>query len=203
MAWVWNSTKESDNWGADIDYEQSAPFSEIEAWSDIPLALDSGRAIYRSRSSLKRFKQFHCPPIGTKAIVDHVWRDIILKFVPANRIQFYPVRLVARGEICDDYMWVITFERARCIDVKRSIIVRKVESAERTVILGVEKFVHHDQCLGKLHLARDVELTSHLLVSDELKDALSATGESSMFYQPEDVVTFDNIFLEKPSRLVH
>ena len=37
------------------------------------------------------------------------------------------------------------------------------------------------------HLARDEQQLSHVLVSDELRDALAATGESGMFAQPESV----------------
>lgn len=40
-------------------------------------------------------------------------------------------------------------------------------------------------------------MSSHLLVSDQLKEALSATGEDSMFYRPEDVVTIDTMIAKK------
>ncbi|WP_373502314.1 hypothetical protein [Aestuariivirga sp.] len=43
-------------------------------------------------------------------------------------------------------------------------------------------------------------MKSHLLVSDELKEALSATGEDSMFYRPEDAVTMDTMMARARNR---
>lgn len=63
-------------------------------------------------------------------------------------------------------------------------IVRK---PERTIYLGLEKVVHRANCMNGLHLARDINVVSHCLVPDELKEALSATGEWDMFYRPEDL----------------
>jgi hypothetical protein len=192
MAWVWDGPKEDLELSADIDNEASAPATGYEYLSDI--AVDAGlRPVFHSRSALKKFKRFHCPPIGVSAIVDGVWQHIILKFVPANRVQFLPIRLIARGEVCDDFMWVIPFDRVRCIDIHRSEITSKVERPDTTLIFGARKFVHFPNCLGSLHLAVDEQMSGHTLVSDELKVALSATGEDSMFYRPEDVWTLGNL----------
>lgn len=189
MAWVWHSPKEVGSWGADIDYVLSAPLSDVDSFSSVPLDLSRGRAIYKSRSEIEKFTRLHCPPIGIYPVVDKVWQDIILRYVKPNRVQFYPVRLVARGKVCDDYSWVIPFDRVRCIDTQRSKISRKIEKPNITLIFGVEEYVHVDGCLGKKHLARDEQQTDHMVLSDELRDALAATGESSMFYRPEDVPT--------------
>ena len=184
MAWVWGFSKESDYWGADIDYEASAPLKSIEYLSDVPVDPNL-RPVYRSNTNISRFRKLHCPPIGVAPAVDHVWRDIILEFVPADRVQFLPVRLIAQREISDDFSWVIPFDRVRCIDPVRSEVTQKREIPGLTLIFGVENIVHQSSCLGSSHLARDEQKTSHLILSDQLKEALAATGVDSMFYQPE------------------
>jgi hypothetical protein len=192
MAWVWERPIEELEFSADIDNDASAPASGYEYLSDF--AVDpSLRPVFRSRAGLKKFKRFHCPPIGVSATIDSVWRDIVLKFVPAARVQFLPIRLIARGEVSDDFMWVIPFDRVRCIDTQRSEITSKVERSDITLIYGVKSFVHVPNCLGSLHLAVDEQMSGHMLISNELKDALSATGEDSMFYKPEDVWTLGNM----------
>jgi hypothetical protein len=198
MAWVWDFPREHEKWGADVDHIASAPLLMTEDGSDKPIDTKL-RPVYRSRSGIKRFKQLHSPPMSTSIAVDELWKSIILKYVPADRIQFLPIRLIARGEICDDFMWLIPFDRVICIDKEKSEITRKREKPDLnlTLIYGVKKFVHFPNCLGKLHLARDAQMLSHVLVSDELKEALSATGQDSVFYRPEDVITIDNFFDRK------
>ena len=100
------------------------------------------------------------------------------------------MRLIARGEICDNFMWFIPFDRVRCIDLEKSDIRRKIVKPDITYLSEVRKYVHKAACLGNKHLARDEQKESHLLVSNELRDALAATGESSMFIQPEDIESF-------------
>ena len=203
MAWVWHFPKETDEWGADIDYLASAPMRGSEYLQSKWLDPAINRPVFRSRTGLKKFKKLHCPPIWISPAVDATWRDIILRFVPEDRVQFLPIRLIARGEICDDYFWPIVMDRVFCIDPERSEITRKVQDETRFIILGVRKFVHLPDCLGALHLARDARMDSHLVISDELKEALSATGEASMFYRPEAVVTIDNYFDLPKGRTVH
>jgi hypothetical protein len=158
------------------------------------------RPVFKSRTGLKKFKKLHCPPMYGMPAVDAIWRDIILKFVPQDRVQFLPIRLIARGEVCDDYFWPIVMDRVFCIDPEKSTITQKLQKPDRLIIFGVSKFVHLPDCLGNLHLARDARMSSHLLVSDELKEALAATGEDSMFYRPEDVVTIDTMMARAKNR---
>jgi hypothetical protein len=193
MAWVWGFSEETDEWGADIDYPASLPLHGTEYLGDQRLDPAIHRPVFRSRTALKKFKTLHCPPIWVSPAVDAVWRDIILKFVPEDRVQFLPIRLIARGEVCYDFFWPIVMDRVFCIDPEKSDITQKLRKGEKLLIFGVKKFVHIPGCLGKLHLARDARMNTHLLVSDELKEALSATGEDSMFYRPEDVVTIDTM----------
>lgn len=188
MAWVWDIPLDSIMWKTDPDIVSKPPDQWFDRYSEVPVPLSKSPCIYRSRTGLKKFKQFHCPRIDyLDPTVDAVWRDIILRFVPADRIQFYPIRLIARGEVCDDYMFVIPFDRVRCIDTERSVIPQKIEKPDITLIFRVAKYVHIDGCLKDKHLARDEQQLTHLVLSEELHDALAVTGEDSMFFQPEDI----------------
>ena len=151
------------------------------------------RPIYRSQNALRRFKALHSPPIGSPPIVDNPWKKIILEFVSKDRVQFLSIRLIARGEICDDYFTLITFDRVRAVDLEKSDVTRKIEKPGITYVRGMKNIVLKENGLKGLHLARD-EQSDHLLVSDELKRALSATGQDSVFYRPEDVITFEKLF---------
>ncbi len=191
MAWVWQYPVEDGDLVLDatIDYDASAPMAGHEHLSDVPIN-KAFLPVLRSRSSSKHFKKYHCPPMGAYKAIDKLWQSIILIYVPADRIQFLPMRLIARGEICDDFMWFIPFDRVRCIDLEKSDIRRKIIKGDLTMLFDVRKYVHKPNCLGRLHLARDEQQRGHLLVSNELRDALAETGESSMFIQPEDIERF-------------
>ena len=191
MAWVWDLPRETE-FDADFDYKASAPMDFTEYLSDKPIDA-SLLPVFRSRSKLSRFKKLHCPPFSASIAIDSTWKTIIEQFVPPSRVQFLPIRLIARGEICDDYMWVIPFDRVTCIDKDKSVVTRKHETPNRTLIFGVHSIVHFPDCLGNLHLARDTQRSSHMVISDELKIALSATGQDSPFYRPEDVETLDSL----------
>lgn len=203
MAWVWDAPKQDDHWGADLDIRRCPPVKGTEFLSDRWLDPSIYRPLFKSQTGLKKFTELHCPPMGGIPAVDAVWRDIILDFVPKDRVQFLPIRLIARGEVCDDYFCPIVMDRVFCIDPERSTITRQIKDETRFFIFGVSKFVHIPNCLGKLHLARDTRMSSHLVVSDELKEALAATGEVSMFFRPEDVVTIDTMMARARNRHLH
>jgi hypothetical protein len=192
MAWVWQRPIQELDFGAEMDYPASSPLLGVEYLWPNPVKPEL-KPIYRSKFSLKRFKKFHCPPIGLAPAIDTTWKNIILKFVPEDRVQFLPIRLIARGEVCDDFMWVIPFDHIRCIDPNKSDVRSKIERPDITLIFSVENIVHYQNCLGGLHMVRDEQLSTHMVISDELKNALAATGESSMFYQPDDVWTLNNL----------
>jgi hypothetical protein len=85
---------------------------------------------------------------------------------------------------------VVPFDRVECIDTEKSTFTTIDKTPERTLYLGLGKVVHRPGCMKGLHLARDIHIDYHLLVSDELRDALAATGEDSMFFRAEDLPLF-------------
>ena len=180
MAWVWGAPREIIEFGANMDYDMSTPMTGYEAFSDTPVDV-SLRQVFRSRNSARRFRAMHSPPIGIYPVVDKVWKEIILNFVSADKVQFLPIHLIARGEICDDFCLVISLERVLCIDINKSEFSSKIVRSDITMIYGLGRAVHFNKCLNGLHLARDNRAGHHMLVSNELKEALAATGESSGF----------------------
>jgi hypothetical protein len=138
--------------------------------------------IFRLCRSSTVHQSMEAPPL-----VDDVWQRIIRKFVPDDRIQFYPTIIYAGRRHSEKYYWIIPFDRVRCIDIERSDIKSMIKRPEITLIYSCDFYVHFPSCLGESHIARDEQQTGHLIVSDQLRDALAETGEASMFYRPEDV----------------
>jgi hypothetical protein len=189
LSWVWYERFDLPFHPPECDYA-SSPVDPVEALSNKPLDIERGPAIFRIKTKLSTFERFHCPPSGASTpLVDDVWKSIILSFVPASVVQFYPVTIFAKDGTSTKFSWVRPFPLVRCIDVERSDIDSKVEKPGITFVIGCRFYVHHDGCLGQHHIARDEQMTTHLLLSDALRHALVATGESEMFYRPGDLPT--------------
>jgi hypothetical protein len=185
MVWIWHWPRESFDFCADFyGFEPDPDVKGLPQFARAPLPPGT-TANFKSRFSRKRFVKLHCPPTN-EVTVDRLWRDIILSYVPADRIQFVPARIMARGEACDDFFVMLPFDRVIGIDKHRSAISSMVENKHGTHIFGVEKLVLLPNCLGGLHLARDQQAVTMLYVSDELRNALAATGQNSPFYTVED-----------------
>jgi hypothetical protein len=189
MAWIWLNPIEDDSWRAEFDDDSSLPILGSDYLSDSPMSIRSVLPVYRSGTSIEKFKSLHCPPFGTAPVVDAVWKSIISEFVPESRIQFISVKLISGEFETDKFSWAIPFDRVNCIDLQKSKFSSKIETQDTTLIFGVEQIRHLRNCMGSAHLARDTHDIGHLLVSDQLKNALSETGEDSMFYRPEDMPT--------------
>lgn len=186
MVWIWDMPRENDEWGADFEgFDPDSTIRGLVNYTDSPVEPET-RAIFKSRTGLHKFKKLHAPPTSIYNTVDKVWRDVILNFVPADHIQFLPTRLIAKNQICEDFMLMLPFDRIMAIDKSRSDLKSFVENDHGTFIFGLRKLVLHPNCLGSFHLAKDKQMESLLLVSDELKEALSATGQDSVFYHPQD-----------------
>jgi hypothetical protein len=195
MTWVWHwESTETLTFGTRIDYNASHGL-EGRYLSDTPLDPAAGKPVFRTRSKLQRFTKFHCPPIDVSPTVDKLWQDIILQFVPEHRVQLYPVRLVAKDGESEDYSWVIPFDRAACIDLKKTVFVDRDPTYLSEI--HIKRYAHKPGCLGSMHLARDINLKTHLVISDELKNALSATGEDVWFFRPEDAPTPHNLLSDR------
>ncbi|PZF75502.1 hypothetical protein DK847_18485 [Aestuariivirga litoralis] len=98
--------------------------------------------------------------------------------------------MIARGGICDDFSVMIPFDRVVGIDKHRSDISRMIDNEHGTHIFAIKKLVLRPGCLGELHMARDKQMDSMLLVSDKLMEALSGTGQDSCFSSVDEYNEF-------------
>lgn len=187
MIWVWYFHPLMDIHAAKSDY--GSPVQTYEALWDKPIDVARGPVRYHARrSDFAALQELHCPPVDSSPpLVDEVWQRIIREFVPEDRIQFYPAEIWSGKLHTAKYSWVIPFDRVRCIDAERSDITNKIERSDITLIYSCDFYVHLSSCMGACHIARDEQQTTHLIVSDQLRDALAATGEASMFYRPENL----------------
>lgn len=187
MAWVWFSRLDTPFRPAEFDH--SSPVSMLDSMSSSPINPEKGPAIFHTKSTIKSFEKLHCPPVGNPPAVDKVWQDIILQFVPKNQVQFYPIEIHGKDGVSHKFSWVIPLICVRCIDIDRSDIVSSVVKSDITYVISAKYFVHHQGCLGGHHLARDEQKSTHIVLSDELRNALAETGESSVFFRPEKIPT--------------
>lgn len=185
MVWIWDMPREY--YDVDADFYGFEPDPDVRGLPQFAReSLPPGtRAIFKSRYSLKHFTKLHNPPVSPVS-VDRLWRDIVLQFVPPDQVQFVPARITARGQPCDDFFVMLPFDRVIGIDKHRSAISDMLETEQGTKIFGIEKVVLLPNCLGGLHLARDNQAVTFLYVSDELRNALAATGQDSPFYTVEE-----------------
>lgn len=187
MAWVWYDRLDTNFEPAQFDY--NSPVRMIDSLASVPIDPGLGRPLYRTKSSLKNFERLHCPPTGDPPAVDLLWQEVILRFVPKELVQFFPITLMARDGESQKFSWVLPFSRVRCINPDQSDVTSKIENPDITLIISCRYYVHYEKCLGNKHLARDEQQLNHIVVSDELRNALAETGESSMFFRPEDIPT--------------
>ncbi|WP_421694493.1 hypothetical protein [Aestuariivirga sp.] len=188
MVWIWASPRELYEFRAEFHGFHPEPLGTkgLPYFTEEPLTTET-QAVLKTQYSLKKFRKRHSPPVlGSFAVVDELWRDIILSFVPAERVQFVPARITARGEVCEEFYLMLPFDRVVGIDKYNSEIGSMIENEHGTHIFILNKIVLHPDCLRGLHLARDRQASTILYISDDLKTALSATGQSSSFYTVDE-----------------
>jgi hypothetical protein len=190
MVWNWHMSESSGFKEAEMDYKASAPYEGYEWMSTRPLPVGEAKPIFKARASLEKFECLHCPPIGTSPVIDKAWQSIVSKFVSSEQVQFFPIRLIAKGGQTDKFSWLVPLVETEIIDVKKSKIRRQSRALDGSLLIwDVDEFVYLPDCLQGLHMARDVHLSGHIVISDELRDELAATGEDTMFYREEDIPT--------------
>ena len=185
MAWVWWDRYS----GFKLRFESKSPIHISDVWRLREKDVGQRRGLYRANVTVSKLERTHCPYVeGNKPpVVDDVWKAIIRDFVPKERVSFIPLDIQCKDGISDRYWWVNAHDSVRCIDPDRSDIYSKIEKPDITLIFGADLYIHHDNCLGDKHLAYDEQMSTHLVLSDALRDALAATGESSMFFRAENL----------------
>jgi hypothetical protein len=188
MAWVWHWSMYPDVPEANIDYKASAPIYSSIGFHDFGNFPSKKVPLFKTRGKLDKFVNLHCPPIGTDPVVDDLWQSIIRRFAGPKHVGFLPIQLNGRNGTTRKFSWVVCFDEVECIDAKKSKI--RWQNKRSKIVDEIDEFVHVNGCLGELHIARDKLDAKHIVISEELHDALADTGESAMFFRPKDVPTF-------------
>jgi hypothetical protein len=187
MAWIWTSppSEQTSVW---VDYDdKNSSFKSSDVLSDRLLPADAGTPILRvKRWKMDRIRAFRCLPTTASAPVIHrEFVDLISRYAGPDEVQFYPVLVKTFDDVSGDYSFVIPFNRVVCTDVEKSKI--RLWIIPGKMGHGFEKIVHHPNCLRDFAIARD-ECFEHVLVSNELREALLATGDKGLaFSEPQDM----------------
>ena len=184
MVWVWDDPTIGADFSAQFDDETSVVVHSLSR-PHHPLP-ENARVVFKSTSGVKRFQKYHCPPFESWPVVDETWKEIISEFVAPGHVQFFPVELRARSEVCRDFFWMIPLCVFPCLDLKKSKFHHYPEVKEWVAIYAGGPWVFKDDCLAGAHLARDFNFGRLIIVSDELRDALAATGEEYLFRRGDD-----------------
>ncbi len=118
-------------------------------------------------------------------VIDNSLQEIIARFVGDDEVQFMPVTVRTKDGEITRYSYARPLLELPCTDLERSDVVNWIIPGEQ--IMDARLLVFKPDCLGDKHFARD-SYTSHVVVSDALKEALEATGDKGLtFRQPEDM----------------
>ncbi|MBP1856999.1 imm11 family protein [Rhizobium herbae] len=193
-SWIWtipsDKTRlpyaEFDYLNSTIQSYQIVSMGEItwKSLSDIVVLMP--RILSRRLSGLNYIPNHHqCP------LVDDLLAQLIVDFA-GDEVQVLPVTLKTRDAEILRYSFARPKVALPCTDLDASIIDDWIVPGES--IMDARHLVFKPDCLGDKHFARDT-YTSHIVVSDMLKDALMATGAKGLtFCLPEDMW---NIFRDR------
>lgn len=137
------------------------------------------------RSTVKKLDELHTLPNLVRCpLVDQTLQDIIARFV-GPEVQFLPVTVRAKDGDVFRFSYAKPLVGRPCVDLEKSEIERWIIPGE--AIADARLLVFKPDCLGDKHLARDT-YTDHIVVSEQLKDALLATKDKALrFVTPENV----------------
>ncbi len=148
-----------------------------------------GKAVFGVRFGPKRVEALSCLP--PTPLIDDKLRKIVRKFVPDDEVFFYPSELHMRGgEITPRFKVLIPLISHICIDEEQCEGIGRFEHSLDHVS-GWRTAKHLPNCLKGHHMVRDLIYPGHIVISDELKTALEATGDPGLaFHRIEE---FQNV----------
>ena len=122
--------------------------------------------------------------LATNAMVPLVSTRVaeVLVRVAAGQIQLIPTKIITSDAEMTDYSIVVATSLVQGIDHDSSQYVFVPGTSS---IMKFTKLRYKQDCLGVLHIARDAEYLSNLLVSDVLRNALESLDPQGMgLYEP-------------------
>ncbi|MCZ8181648.1 MAG: hypothetical protein O9322_01645 [Beijerinckiaceae bacterium] len=185
--WIWWGVPEHGIERAQLDYDtyigKQYPVLTVKRVPDGAL----GCPVFVTSSSSSKFENRRCPPVSNGIVIDKTFVEIILSFENKEFVQFYPIKIKAGGIYVNDYFFIFVNTHVNCIDYQSMGEEKIVYFDENPIVMEARQFKHLKGCLGGRHIARECLHPSHLIVSNDLKNALVATGEPLDFRQPEQV----------------
>lgn len=171
---------------AHFDYEASQIQSyEVSSTEKLDQQSPSEIILLLSRTSSSKLDGLHSlPNIVDCPLVDERLIAIVERSARED-VQFMPVTVRTKDEEVTRYSYARPLVELPCTDIEKSDIDDWIIPGEQ--IMDARFLVFKPDCLGSKHFARDT-YTSHVVVSEELKDALMATGDKGLnFCLPEDM----------------
>jgi len=144
-------------------------------------------AVMSFAAAKKDLEHYDCLPNNLMIpLVNQRVRELCEEFSPED-VQFFPAQIKCDdGELLGYYFLNVT-QKVTGIDHQKSLY-KKIAMPQNSFIYNFKHLVYLADCLGQHKLARDQEVSSHLLVSGEIKEIFTKKNITGMqFILPEDL----------------
>ena len=189
QTWVWEATWQDEDqmpvWAEYDDLNSTVDSADLMFNEDtLSHPRDwTGKAILRCRFGLKRINSLSClPNTNASPLIDRLLQKTLLEYVGNDRVYFYPAEVKARDGITNKFNFAIPLLSVTCIDLENTKGAGRFEHSEPNELWGFRTAKHLPHCLGGNHFVRDKVYTPHVVVSDELKTALLASGDPGLAF---------------------
>ena len=146
-------------------YDKAASFDRFLLKHGQPINVAESRPVVRFDVTAERLRAYDCLP--NTAQVPLISGRLIgaLQELCESDFQSIPALVVATDTHLEDFAYLNVTTAVKAIDHARSMC-RFVPGTEE--IMSFRQLHYEPNCLGKQHLARDIEYRSHLLASDQV-----------------------------------
>jgi hypothetical protein len=187
MIWIWTIPPEAKRlpFAHFGDRQSRIPSYEITSSRSLAQQSPSEIILLAPRvSSLRLSKMHFLPSYDRCPLVDDTLIDIVGQYAE-KQVQFMPVTVRAKDGDVLRFSYARPLLHLPCMDVEKSDIDDWIIPGEE--IMDARLLVFKPDCLGDAHIARDT-YTSHVVVSEQLKNELLATGDPGLnFCLPENM----------------
>lgn len=143
------------------------------------------RITFHVKIRKNEISKYDCIPNNANSpLIDQKIVDVLCKIAP-DEIQFFDTDIQCKDGILTDYKLLNIIHNIKGIDHEKSIYttMAPLDSA----ILGFKYITYKSGCMGAHKLARDEEYSSHLLVTEEVKQAFEKAKITGVnFVRPEE-----------------
>lgn len=183
MSWIWRNPPEPNRlpYAYFADVESIIPSYQIVSGERLMQQGPADIVVKMTRRKAASLDSLHClPNVERCPLIDAPLREIVARFA-GDEVQFMPVTVRAKDGDVTRYAFARPLNKIPCVDLAESEITDWIVPDKD--ILFAKRVVFRSDCLGDRHIVRD-SYTSHVLVSDALKDALMATGDKGLHFAP-------------------